>query len=169
MMVTVRLEAPDDRPAVREVNERAFGQPNEADLVDTLRQRAHPFISLVATEADTVVGHISFSPITIGEDPAPAGLGLAPMAVVPDRQNRGIGSQLVRAGLDECRRRGIDLVVVVGHPTYYPRFGFEPGSRKGLTCEYPVPDDVFMVLELTPGAAAGRPGLVHYHPAFAEV
>lgn len=167
-MVSVRFETPADRRAVREVNERAFGQPNEADLVDALRQVAHPFISLVATEHDTVLGHISFSPITIGSDPAPAGMGLAPMAVVPERQNRGIGSQLVRAGLEECRRHGADLIVVVGHPTYYPRFGFEPASRKGLTCEYPVPDEVFMVLELTPGSGRVRSGLVRYHPAFAQ-
>ena len=168
-MVSVRLEAPDDWRAIREVNERAFGQPNEADLVDALRQAAHPFISMVATENSTVVGHISFSPITIGADPAPVGLGLAPMAVVPERQNSGIGSQLVRSGLDECRRQDRHLIVVVGHPTYYPRFGFVPGSRRGLTCEYPVPDDVFMVLELTPGALRGRSGLVRYHPAFAQV
>jgi putative acetyltransferase len=168
-MASVRLETPDDWRAVREVNELAFGQPTEADLVDALRQAVRPFISLVATENNTVVGHISFSPITIGADPVPAGMGLAPMAVVPERQNCGIGSQLVRAGLEECRRHGCDLIVVVGHPTYYPRFGFEPASRKGLTCEYPVPDEVFMVLELTPGAGRERAGLVRYHPAFAEV
>jgi putative acetyltransferase len=168
-MVSVRLETPDDWPGVREVNERAFGQSSEADLVDALRQVARPFISLVATENNTVVGHISFSPITIGADPTPAGMGLAPMAVVPERQNCGIGSQLVRAGLEECRRQGFDLIVVVGHPTFYPRFGFEPGSRRALTCEYPVPDEVFMVLELTPDAGRGRTGLVRYHPAFAEV
>ena len=162
-------EAPADRGPIREVNQRAFGQPDEANLVDALRQQAEPFISLVAVEQGSVVGHISFSPITIAGTPTPDAVGLAPMAVVPECQNRGIGSQLVKAGLRECRRHGLRIVVVLGHANYYPRFGFVPGSRKALACEYPVPDDAFMVLELEPDALRGRSGLVRYHPAFTRL
>jgi putative acetyltransferase len=169
MRPAIRAEQPDDRAAIRDVVSKAFGQTDEADLVDALRREADPFISLVATDGGTVVGHIAFSPITIITGDAPGGgMGLAPMAVVPELQNRGIGSRLVREGLEECRRRGADLVVVLGHADYYPRFGFTPGRPKGLTCEYPVPDEVFMVLELTAGALSGRSGLVQYHPAFAR-
>jgi putative acetyltransferase len=90
------------------------------------------------------------------------------MAVLPEYQRQGIGSRLVREGLEECRRMGCDVVVVVGHPGYYPRFGFAPASRKGLRCEYPVPDEVFMVAELKPDALRGR-GLVKYRPEFGGV
>jgi putative acetyltransferase len=90
------------------------------------------------------------------------------MAVLPELQNQGIGSRLVREGLDECRRIGCDVVVVVGHPEYYPRFGFVPASQKGLCCEYPVPDEVFMALELKPGALANQEGLLRYRPEFKD-
>ncbi len=165
----VRPETAADTIAIRAVNEQAFGGSNEADLIETLRRDATPFISLVAYDEATVVGHISFSPVTLETDASFHAMGLGPMAVVPGRQKRGIGSQLVRAGLEECGRQGCEVVVVVGHPTYYPRFGFVPGSRHSLRSEYAVPDDVFMVLELRPGALRGRSGLVRYHAAFAGV
>jgi putative acetyltransferase len=166
--VAIRQEGTEDLERIREVTTRAFGQPDEAALIDTLRQEARPFISLVATEHDEVVGHISFSPITIGGDPSLDSMGLAPMAVAPEWQRRGIGSQLVRAGLDVCRQQGIGLVVVLGHPEYYPRFGFVVARQMGLSSEYQVRDEAFMVLELSPGALRGRSGLVRYHPAFSR-
>jgi putative acetyltransferase len=167
--VTVRPETTGDRLAIHEITTRAFGQSAEADLIDELRLVARPFISLVATEDDAIVGHISFSPVTIGTDTSPDCMGLAPMGVVPERQRRGIGTQLVGAGLEACRRHGIGVVVVLGHPGYYPRFGFVPAHQKGLQCEYPVPDDVFMAMELTPGALRERSGLVRYHPVFGRL
>ena len=168
-MITVRAETVGDIPAVRRVNELAFGRPDEADLVDALRAAARPHISLVAVSHGQVVGHIFFSPVTLeAEAAAPAIFGLAPMAVIPERQKQGIGSRLVREGLRECQRVGCDVVVVVGHPEYYPRFGFIPASRKGLRCEYPVPDEVFMLAELRPNALSGR-GLVKYRPEFGGV
>lgn len=168
-MITVRAEAAADIPAVHRVNELAFGRPDEADLVDALRAAARPYISLVAVDEGQVVGHIFFSPVTLeAADSACAILGLAPMAVLPEYQRRGIGSQLVRAGLEECRRIGCDAVVVLGHPEYYPRFGFIPASRKGLRCEYPVPDEVFMVAELRPDTLSVQ-GLVRYRPEFGRV
>ncbi len=168
-MVTIRAETAEDIPAVRRVNELAFGQPDEADLVDALRAAARLHVSLVAVSHGQVVGHIFFSPVTLeAEAVAPTIFGLAPMAVLPERQNQGIGSRLVREGMRECQRLGCDVVVVVGHPEYYPRFGFIPASRRGLRCEYPVPDEVFMVAELRPNALSG-PGLVRYRPEFGSV
>src|SRR5687768_10718155 len=124
-MTTIRAETAEDIPAVRRVNELAFRQPDEANLVDALRTTAHPHISLVAVRNRQVVGHIFFSPVTLETvDSAFSILGLAPMAVLPENQRQGVGSQLVREGLKECQRIGCDVVVVVGHPEFYPRFGF---------------------------------------------
>ena len=169
-MILIRTETLEDQGFVRRVNELAFGQPDEADLVDALRAKAHPCISLVAVVDEQVVGHIFFSPVSIETDSGDfTATGLAPMSVLPEHQNQGIGSQLVREGLNECRQLGEEIVVVLGHPNYYPRFGFVPASLKGLRSEYDVPDEVFMVAELTEGALAGRRGLVKYHPEFGKV
>jgi putative acetyltransferase len=163
----VRAEAEADRAAVREVNERAFGGAVEADLVDALRASARPILSLVAEAGGRVVGHILFSPVTVESGSSSfAAMGLAPMAVLPELQRRGVGSALVRRGLEECLRAGHEAVFVLGHPEYYPRFGFETAARKGFGCEYPVPDEAFMVAELREGALAGRAGLVKYRPEF---
>lgn len=170
MTTIVRAETAADHGAVRRVNELAFGRPGEAALVDTLREAARPYISLVALRAGEIAGHIFFSPVTIEADEfASNALALGPMAVLPAYQRQGVGSQLVRAGLKECRRAGQEAVFVLGHPSYYPRFGFRPASEQGLRCVYPVPDEVFMVTELRAGALAGRRGLVRYHPAFDQV
>lgn len=169
-MISIRPEQSTDKDAVRQINELAFGGSVEANLVEVLRKASDPLISLVAVDNDKVVGHILFTPVTIefGDAGTPA-LGLAPMAVLPEYQRQGVGSQLVRAGLRECQRIGSNVVVVLGHPEYYPLFGFVPASQKGLTTEYPVPDEVFMVIELEPGALKGRHGLVKYRPEFAGV
>jgi putative acetyltransferase len=171
--IRIRDEAPEDVEAIRRVNDAAFGQEGEGRLVDELRRQGAAVISLVAEVDGQVVGHILFSPVVIeGGDEAtrPDGiLGLAPMAVLPEHQRHGLGGRLIRAGLDRCREVGAALVVVLGHPEYYPRFGFVPAPPLGVTCEYPVPDEVFMVQELEPGALEGRRGLARYHPAFAAV
>ena len=168
-MIIVRTEVIQDYAAVRLVNELAFGQPLEANLVEALRENAQPYISLVATNGNEVVGHIFFSAVTLEPNQQEVSImGLAPMAVLPEFQRQGIGSQLVRTGLAKCEELKSDAVVVLGHPEFYPRFGFVPASRKGLRCEYPVPDDVFMVLELKPDAIADG-GLVKYRPEFSSV
>jgi putative acetyltransferase len=172
VMIIVRAEKKEDLEAIHRINELAFGQPNEANLVDALRANASPFISLVAIVDEQVIGHISFSPVTIESESETgnfAAIGLAPMAVLPQHQNQGIGSNLVRKGLRECQRLGHDVVVVLGHPNYYPRFGFAPASLKGLRSEYDVRDEVFMVTELREGALGGRRGLVKYHAEFAKL
>ena len=174
----IRGERPEDAPDVRLVVERAFGQTDEANLVDRLRQGGAVTVSLVAVggpvdgaaSPDRIVGHILFSPVTIGarQPPAPA-VGLGPMAVAPSHQRRGVGTALVEAGLAQCREGGVGLVVVLGHPDYYPRFGFRPAHMSGLSCEYDAPLEAFMVRELEDGVLETCSGVVRYHPAFAEL
>jgi len=169
-MTIIRAETTEDHDAIHRVNALAFGRRNEADLVDGLRANASPSVSLVAVVDEQVVGHIFFSPVSIESDTgAFTAMGLAPMAVLPEYQNQGIGSRLIREGLKGCQSLGHDIVVVLGHPNYYPRFGFTPASLKGLRSEYDVPDEVFMVAELKSGALGGRAGLVKYHIEFHKV
>jgi putative acetyltransferase len=169
-MITIRPETPEDVSQVRHINELAFGQPTEADLVERLRQACIHSLSLVA-EDDDIVGHILFTPVVVeSAGRRVLGMGLAPMAVRPDRQRQGIGSQLVRRGLELLRERGCPFVVVVGHPEYYPRFGFEPASLKGLASQWEgVPDAAFMVLVLDVNAMAGVSGVAKYREEFSEV
>ncbi|MEX2223069.1 MAG: N-acetyltransferase [Candidatus Rokuibacteriota bacterium] len=162
----IRAEQPGDQAAVHAINAAAFETPAEANLVDALREQARPVVSLVAEQDGVIAGHIMFSPVVLPGYPALLIMGLAPMAVAPARQRQGTGSALVRAGLAECRRLEVEAVVVLGHPDYYPRFGFSPGVRFGLGCEYDVPDEAFMVQELRPGALRGASGKVRYHAAF---
>jgi len=166
----VRPERPEDIPAIRIVIEQAFGRPAEADLVDALRQNGKAAISLVAEDEGRIVGHIFFSSVTIQlKETGLTGIGLAPLAVIPERQNQRIGSTLVEHGLGRCREEGHPYAVVLGHPSYYPRFGFVPASRFGIKSEYDVADEVFMVMELREGALRGRAGVVKYQPEFNEV
>jgi putative acetyltransferase len=163
----VRRERPGDNAGIRAVHIEAFGGSTEADLVDALGDQASPLVSLVADEDGRIVGHILFSPVTLNDRPELALMGLAPMAVMPTQQRRGIGGALVREGLVQCRCIGAGAVVVIGHADYYPRFGFAPASRFGLRSEYAVADEVFMVLELVAGVMSGKSGTIRYHPAFA--
>jgi len=169
-MISVLHEKPEDANAIRFVLEQAFGQSNEADLVDALRRRGALTFSLVALRENEVVGHILFSAVTIKSARVSFNaIGLGPMAVLPPYQRKGIGSQLVRIGLEQCRQAGHEIVVVLGYPDFYPRFGFAPAKPRGIHCEFDVPDDVFMVMELREGALAGRGGLVRYQPEFRSV
>jgi putative acetyltransferase len=183
----IRLETKTDVVGVRRVNEAAFGRPAEADLVDALRSAGAVIASLVAEVDGVVVGHILFSPAaivshsksggtpttvaqTLVPDSTAAGksrpiAALGPMAVLPAWQGRGIGSQLVPAGLELCRAAGYDLVIVLGHTDYYPRFGFRPAPPLGIRWEHGA-DAHFMVMELQPGALAGARGIVRYRPEF---
>jgi putative acetyltransferase len=166
----VRKERPADVEQIRAVNAKAFGRDAEADLVDALRESGVRFLSLVAERDGDIVGHILFTPVELvggSRDLKLAGLG--PMAVTPERQKQGIGSRLVEAGMQACREAGYDAVIVLGHPAYYPHFGFAPASNFGIRSEYRVPDEVFMLLELNPGALEGNQGLVRYHDAFKNV
>ena len=165
----IRKEKEEDIEGVRRVNELAFGARAEADLVDALRDQAQPTISLVADNRGKIVGHIMFSPVVLKGHPNLSIMGLAPMAVLPIHQRNGIGTKLVHAGLKECEKLEFGAVVVLGHPEYYPRFGFVPSSRFDLGCEYNVPEDVFMVKELREGYLRGATGIITYHAAFSNV
>ncbi len=166
-MPEIRPEQPEDRDDVWHVNRDAFDRDDEADLVDRLRAQAPGYLGLVAVDDGAVVGHIAFTPVTLMPPRIDVDVwGLAPMAVLPEQQRRGLGTALVRAGLAACRAEGVGAVVVLGHPGYYPRFGFTPGAGRGLTSTYAAPPEAFMVLELTPGALDGVRGVVHYHTAF---
>jgi len=165
----IRVEEPRDRAAIHAVNVSAFETPAEANLVDALRERAQPFVSLIAEDSGVIVGQIALSPVGLADHPELQIMGLAPMAVAPEHQRKGIGSALVRAGLEQCKRLGFGAVVVLGHPAYYPRFGFMSSAHFGIACEYEVPEDVFMVVELQPGFLRGASGKVKYHAAFGDV
>jgi putative acetyltransferase len=168
----VRPETPADQAAIRAVNEQAFGKPNEANLVDALRVSPAfiPDLSLVIVLDGQAVAHVLFSRVTIEGDGEPVEvLALAPVAVRPEWQRRGIGSRLIGAGLERARALGYRAVVLIGHPTYYPRFGFTPARAFGLECPFPVPDEAFMALPLRPGGLDGVRGTVVYPSAFSEV
>jgi putative acetyltransferase len=198
-MLTIRPEEPSDFPAVYDVNLQAFEKADEADLVEAVRPVTNPLISLVALTDDLVIGHALFTPVTVhgptalglddgptalGLDDGPAGvhkaMGLGPVAVLPEFQGQGIGSRLIRAGLEACRDIGQYVVFVLGHPGYYPRFGFRPVMGGELN-EPDIPglpelhyqdaelDPYFMVAELKPAALAGMSGSVYYLPQFEGV
>jgi len=168
-MLTIRPETPEDIDSIRYVNEQAFGQKEEAGIIEKLRKRGVLTISLVAIQDGEIVGHIAFSLVVIESGYLSfEAIALAPMAVLPVYQRQGIGGQLVRVGLEECRRLGHDIVVVLGHSDYYPRFGFIPAGPRGIDCEFEVPEEAWMVLELRAEALAGRGGIVKFQPEFKE-
>ena len=169
-MFAMRLEDPEDAAAIRVVQRSAFSGVAEADLVDALRAAGAGVLSMVAVDGE-VVGHVLYTWAIVdterGEQ-VPL-LGLAPLAVRPDRQGEGIGTRLIGASLEWLREEGYAAVVLVGPPDYYPRFGFLPASRYGLEWEMDVPDDVFQAVELSAGGLAGVRGIVRYRPEFAGV
>lgn len=166
--VTIRLEQQGDTPAVRKVNEKAFGRKTEANLADSLREACSNLLSMVAILDGHVVGHIMYSPVGIDSaDPAVEGMGMGPVAVLPEYQRRGIGSRLIEESLERLRQQSCPFVVLAGHPSYYPRFGFEPASQHGLTCQWDgVPDEVFMVLIMDEHAMARVSGVARFRDEF---
>ena len=163
-MIEIREELPTDAAAVREINDRAFGQELEGRIVDALRTNGAAMLSLVATLDGRLVGHIVYSPIVIGGNVPGAALG--PMAVLPEHQGKGIGGRLILEGRRRLGTKGCPFVIVIGHETYYPRFGFVPAGGYGITCEWDVPDGAFMIQVLDPTGMDGVSGMAKYRAEF---
>ena len=165
-MIEIRPEEARDTPVIREVNRRAFGQDQEANIVDALRAHGAALLSLVAAVEGVVVGHAMYSPASVGDV---AGAALGPIAVVPEHQRRGIGRRLIEEGNRRLARASCPFVIVIGHPEYYPRFGFMPARSRGIQCEWEVPDEVFMVLPLDDAKMRSVSGLAKYREEFSTV
>ena len=165
MNIVIRSETAADEGAIRAVNMAAFGTTEEADIVEALRTEGAVLGSLVAVLDDRVVGHVMFSRMWIDTvNGSVAAVALAPMSVLPEYQRRGFGAELIRRGITHMRASGERIMLVVGHPSYYPRFGFSSDAARDL--DSPFPRDAFMALELTPGGLNGVAGRVRYPQAF---
>ena len=165
--MNIRKEKDSDKEKIWKVNAEAFETEAEANLVNALRDSGISFISLVAEKDEEIVGHILFTPVElIGDDSGLKLMGLAPMAVLTELRKKGIGSKLVKTGIEKCSTHGYDAVVVLGHPEYYPKFGFVSLIKYGIKSEYDVPDEAFMVLELKEGSLKYKNGVIKYHAAF---
>ena len=163
----IRIETEADQAAIRDIHVNAFSAEAEADLVEELRGDGHVRLSLVAEINSELVGHILFSAMSLkGENGVVDALALAPLAVRPEWQRRGIGSHLVENGLEQCRNAGHQIVLVVGHPKFYVRFGFSNKMAKPISSPYS--GSSFMALELTPHALRGVRGQAHYPQPFTK-
>lgn len=172
MIITVRPEQQADIDDIYELNKLAFGQDNEARLVDLLRSAPGyvPGLSLVATAENELLGHILFSKIfVVSGDARYETLALAPMSVNPRYQKRGVGARLITQGLENARDMGFGSVIVLGHEHYYPKFGFLPASKWGIRAPIDVPDEVFMAIELIPGSLKNVSGIVEYPVEFSAI
>jgi putative acetyltransferase len=173
MTITIRRETEPDSPAIREVTIKAFssselGHHGEADVIERLRANCPEVLSLVAEQEGRIVGHVLFSPVLIeGENLAWEGMGLAPMAVLPELQGQGIGSRLVESGLQRLAESQCQFVVVLGHPEFYARLGFEPAGKHCITCEFlGIPEEVFRIQKLAAHPAKLPKGVARYRPEF---
>ena len=162
----IRTENKEDFSAVQNIHLSAFPEDGESKLVNRLREKAQPIISLVAEVDGVLVGHILFSPVTLDSNPMLSLMGLAPVAVLPAHQRKRIGSALIEAGLEQCRVRQTGAVAVLGHANYYPKFGFEPSYKFAIKSEYDVPAEVFMMMELEKDYLKGSSGTLVYHKEF---
>ncbi len=169
-MITIRQETTSDIDSVREINELAFKQPDEAILVDKLRKSCKNILSLVAELDNKIVGHILFSQVVIDSTKGVIkGMGLGPMATLPEYQRQGIGAGLINTGLGILTKSNCPFVVVLGHPTYYPRFGFEPASNFGIGCDWEVPNEVFMIQVFDNKLLSNIKGTALYRSEFSEL
>jgi putative acetyltransferase len=164
----IRYELESDIKSIWAINASAFPTQAEANLVDALRSSAD-CISLVADIENEIVGHILFTPVSLVDSAGISIAGLAPMSVLSANQKTGIGSSLIQRGIEECVLKGYDAIVVLGHPDYYPKFGFIRSGNYGIKSEYDVPDDVFMIQELKLDALKHVKGVIKYHDAFNDV
>jgi len=169
--IIIHPETENDYSKITEVNDSAFGQKNEGILIEKLRQTEKfiPELSLVAELNDEIIGHILFYPVLVQSATSRFHtLSLGPMAVAPEYQRKGIGSQLVIEGLKAAKKLGHKSVIVLGHPEFYPRFGFNPASQWNIKAPFDAPDEAFLALELVEGELKGKSGTVEYPKEFNE-
>lgn len=173
MFLKIRPETPADYSAITQINDLAFGQPSEGKLVENLRKNPKfiPELSLVAEINGKIAGHILFFPVVIklenGEEKET--ISLAPVAVSPEFQRKGIGSKLIQEGIKACQQLEYDSIMVLGHPEYYPKFGFKQANMRGIKDPFGAPAEAFMALELKQGALERACGVVEYPGEFLEV
>lgn len=168
----IRPETIEDHSLIDTINDRAFGQPDEGFLIRAMRKRSDfiPALSLISEVNGTPIGHILFTRIAIRSDnKSNVSLALAPMAVLPEYQKKGIGTAMVKAGIEKARQLGFKSVIVLGHPKYYPRFGFKPASLWSIKAPFEAPDEAFMALELVQGGLEAISGTVAYPEEFQEI
>jgi putative acetyltransferase len=166
-VITIRHEKPEDTPLIYSVIEQTFKRTAEAVLTDKLRHACAEHLSLVAEDNGTIAGHIMFTPVLIKNGKEIQGMGLAPMAVLPARQRRGIGTLLIKSGLQILQENGCPFVIVLGHPDYYPRFGFQPASRFNIKSQWEgVPDEAFMILVMDEEAMRNVSGIALFRDEF---
>lgn len=163
----IRAETGSDHEAITTLNDLAFGQAGEGKVVKLLRAAGVLRFSLVAVVDSEIVGHLALSDMTHSRSPGLV-LGLGPMSVLPTWQKKGVGSALIRESLEKAKSAGAVAIICLGHPDYYPRFGFEPASKYSITGDYEVPDNVFMAHSLGAEALAALAGHVQYNEAFKE-
>ncbi len=171
MKIEIKVETLANFDSIREINKLAFGQPQEAQLIESLRKLENyiPELSLIAFKDDKAIGHILFFPIYIEtEHRKYQTLSLAPMAVLPEHQNKGVGGELIRHGLLQAKTLGFDSVLVLGHPNYYPKFGFKQASKLKIKCPWEVPDEAWMAIELSDGALEGKAGMAVFPKEYEE-
>ena len=168
-MITLRKEEAKDFQNIAMVNDVAFGRKAESKLIDTLRNTKEfiPDLSAIAEVDGKVIGHILFYPITINEgEKKHISLALAPMSIIPAFHKKSIGKLLVIYGLQAAKNLGHKSVIVLGHPSYYPKFGFEPASKWNIKSPFPAPDEAFLAIELEKGSLEKISGTVIYPKAF---
>lgn len=170
-MIKIRKENLRDYSSIKELNDLAFGQTQESELIDKLRKNGEELLSLVAVDDEKRVGHILFTLVIIDTNNGSVqGMGLAPMAVLPKYQNNGIGSLLVKKGIDRLKDKNCPFIIVLGHPEYYPRFGFEKASLHNIKCQWnDVPEEAFMILILDKKKMSGVSGIGRYRDEFNDV
>lgn len=167
-MTKIRFEKPEDIAFIHSVNEQAFGRVSEAKLVDTLRLACTDHLSLVADDNGSIIGHLIFTPVVVTDGKQKTeGMGLAPMAVLPSRQRQGIGTQLVDTGLLILKEKDCPFDILLGHPEYYPRFGFQAASGCNIRTQWDgVPDETFMILVMDHEAMQNVSGVATFRDEF---
>ncbi len=169
-MITIRVENKDDLITIKEINNKAFGQPEEGNIIDKIRASGSQILSLVAEIDQKIVGHIFYSEAEIEHDNERIiGMGLAPMAVLPEYQKQGVGKKLINESISILKKKPIAFIIVLGHEDYYPKFGFDKASKYGISCQWDgVPDEAFMIMILDKEKMENVHGVARYRDEWNE-